>query len=162
MVPTGGYGMMAACKQKTQALALQAKELASLANIKLFSKFYKAESIRTAAIRSCMALYCLADGTCSSSDLGIVALAAASALTALTYNANSEQRSLVLPKQFNLLADGIATIASFDASALPITGSQIETTLRSLIGGLSVAATTIACLPTSKAELDTYLGYPVT
>ena len=157
IVPTGGYGMMAACKQKAQALAIQAKELAGRANTELFAKLYKAESVRTAAIRSCMALYCLADGACSSSDLGIIVLAAASAMTALTYNASGEQRSSVLPKKLNLLADGIATIASFDASALPITSSQIETSLRSLIGGLSVAATTVSCLPTSKAELDTYL-----
>lgn len=157
MVPTRGYGMMAACKQKAQTIAIQARDLASLANDKVFSKFYKAESVRTAAIRSAMAIYCLADGTCSGSDAGIIALAIANTVTALTYNASNEQHSSILPKQFNLLADGIATISSFDASALPITGSNLEMIIRSIVGKMSIAATTITCLPTSKAEMEEYL-----
>lgn len=157
MAPTRGYGMMAACKQKTQTLVIQAKELATLANTQLFAKIYKAESVRTAAIRSLMALSCLADGTCSSQDAMILALAAASTMTALTYDATSDQRCAWLPKKLNLLADGIATVASCDAGALPITSSKLETAIRSALGSLSMAATAVTCLPTNKAELDKYL-----
>lgn len=157
IAPTRGYGMMAVCKDKAQALAIQTKELASLASSTVFAKFYKAESVRTAAIRSIMALSCLADGTCSSNDAMVLALAAASTLTALTYDATSDQRCAWLPKKLNMIADGVATIASCDASALPITSSKLEATIRSAIGGLSTAATALSCLPTSRVELDKYL-----
>ena len=157
MAPTRGYGMMAACKQKAQDLVLQAKEAATLANTQIFAKFYKAESVRTAAIRSLMAASCLADGTCSGNDMMILALAAASAMTAFTYDATSDQRCAWLPKKLNLLADGVATIASCDASALPITSTKLETTIRSAIGGMSMATTVFSNLPTSRAEIEKYL-----
>jgi len=129
-----------------QSTTKKVVDVAKYANETIFAKFYKIESIRTAAMRSAMALYCLSDGTCSSNDAIVLALAIASNLTALTYDANAAQRCWWLPKKFNLIADGIATIASCDASWLPITGSQIEGWTRSIIGWGSTTASTVSYL----------------
>ena len=129
------YGMLATIKA-----------VASKANSDLFAPIYKAESIRTSAIRTVMAAACLADGYCSCNDAMMVALAAASTFTATAYDANGTQRCAWLPSSLNFVADGIATIASFDAGCLPITGTEVETLIRSTIGNLSLLATGLTFL----------------
>lgn len=123
------------------------KDFASATNANFITPIYQAESIRTAVTRSAMAVTCLADGVCSSSDMSIIALAAASILTAASYNANSQRRYKWLPEKLNLLADGIATVASYDASWLPITGSELEAQVRATIGYMSTITTGISFLP---------------
>lgn len=115
----------------------QAKNVAAQAKSSFFDKFYKAESVRTAIVRSGMAVSCLTDGSCCSGDLVILGLAAASIITATCYQACAQQRYTWLPAKFNLIADGLATLASFDAGWLPITGTTLETQLRTGIGYLS-------------------------
>jgi hypothetical protein len=113
----------------------------------LLAKFYKAESVRTAIMRSGMAIGCLADGVCSTNDLTILTLAAASLLTATCYQSNAQQRYNWLPEKLNLLADGTALLASYDAGWLPITDTDIEMQIRAGISYLSMLTTGILFLP---------------
>ncbi len=105
------------------------------------NQFYQAESVRTAILRSAMACYALSDGVCSLPDLTLIGLAAASVTTALSYSATAAERCAFLPAKYNLVADGIALIASCDAGALSITGSTAEELLRSAISAMSMFAT---------------------
>lgn len=137
-----------ACLSSSLELRLkQTKALASQAQASFFDRFYKVESIRTALMRSGMVATCLADGVCSSSDLTILTLAAASLITAACYDPSTKQRYTWLPAKFNLVADGVALLASFDAGWLPITSTELETSLRTGISYLSMLTSSILFIP---------------
>ena len=138
--------MAAASTFNSDGMMARAKQLAGEAS-QLFAKIYKTESIRTAVVRSAMVLPCLVSGTCSYDDAVNMVLALASVITATSYDATGAKRYRWLPSQFNLVADGIATIASFDASYLPITGTGTEAAIRSALGALSTTATGLTLLP---------------
>ena len=132
-------------KSRASHLA-KAKDLATQTQAAL-SKFYKIESVRTALMRSGMAVGCLVDGACSSSDLAVLALASASLITAINYTASEKRRYAWLPEKFNLIADGIGMLSSCDAGWLPITGTDLESQIRTGISCLSMLATGVLFLP---------------
>ena len=136
LLSPNSYSMFNGCKRRAKKTTKHAAYACS--------KVYKLESLRTAATRSAMAAACLADGAITGGEVTILALASASLITATTYDANAKQRCALLPEKLNLVADGIATIASTDAGWIPITGTDTEETIRAGVGIVSTLTSIIS------------------